>query len=283
MGYQGMSKRVNQWGRSPYFWRILSLALVFGVWELMGRFGPNMAIPSFTSTVRAMVVMIFDGTLPKAYLETLKPLAVGLVLSATLGLGLGIAMGLSRRLEWFTIVIFVALQAAPMAAIIPLITFVYGIGFTAKAAAVFVLSIPGIILNSYQGVRNVNVSLVQMSQAFLASKQQQIVKVIIPAASGMIVASLRLGLAAAFVGIVLAELLITPTGLGDLITYHQGVGNFSEMYATIVSLIIFSAVCISFLKWVEIRYSGGLHRRRAKRAACDVPSQDILEEGQNVL
>jgi len=38
-------------------------------------------------------------------------------------------------------------------------------------------------------VRNVNASLIQMSQAFLATKRQQIIKVILPAASSMIIAS----------------------------------------------------------------------------------------------
>jgi NitT/TauT family transport system permease protein len=239
--------------------------VVFGAWELMGRYGPNMAIPPFSSTARGLFLLLVDGTLPKAYIETLKPLVVGLILAATVGIGFGITMGLSRTIEWFTVVIIVALQATPMAAVIPLVTFIYGLGFTAKMMAVFVLATPGIILNSYQGVRNVNVSLIQMSQAFLASRQQQIIKVIIPAASNMIVASLRMGLGAAFVGIILAELLITPTGLGDLITYYQCLGDYANMYATICSLIIISALSISSLKWVENSYSGGMERKKSKK------------------
>jgi NitT/TauT family transport system permease protein len=231
----------------------------------MGRFGPNMAIPSFSATVKGLFMMLVDGTLPKAYVETLKPLVVGLILASTVGIGFGVTMGLSRTVEWFTLVIFIALQVSPMAAVIPLVTFVYGLGFTAKMMAVFVLATPGIILNSYQGVRNVNVSLVQMSQAFLASRHQQIIKVIIPAASNMIVASLRMGLGAAFVGIVLAELLITPTGLGDLITYYQCMGDYPNMYATICSLVIISTASISLLKWVENRYSGARGRKKSKR------------------
>ena len=69
-------------------------------------------------------------------------------------------MGLSRTFEWFAVVVFVALQAAPMAAVIPLITFVYGIGFTAKVVAVFALATPGIVLNSYQGNIDISDSLV---------------------------------------------------------------------------------------------------------------------------
>lgn len=255
---------LHQWWNHRYFWRMLSLGIVFGTWEMMGRLGSNIAIPAFSSTASAFFWLLLDGTLPQAYSITLQPLALGLLLSSTVGIGFGIAMGLSRTLEWFSVVIFVALQAAPMAAVIPLITFVYGIDFTAKLVAVFVLATPGIILNSYQGVRNVNVSLIQMSQSFLADRKQQITKVIIPAASNMIVASMRMGLAAAFVGIILAELLITPTGLGDLITYYQCMGEYAKMYATICSLIILSALSISLLRWVENMYSRPRKKRRLK-------------------
>jgi ABC-type nitrate/sulfonate/bicarbonate transport system permease component len=260
-----VNRKLYLWVASPYFWRLLSLGLVFGVWELMGQYGPNMAIPPFSATVKGLFVMIVNGTLARAYFDTLKPLTVGLLLAATIGIGFGITMGLSRTLEWFTLVVFIAFQVAPMAAVIPLVTFIYGLGFTAKMMAVFVLSAPGITLNSYQGVRNVNTSLIQMSQAFLATRRQQIVKVIIPAASSMIIASLRMGLGAAFVGIILAELLITPTGLGDLITYYQCIGDYANMYATICSLIIISAVSISLLKGVENSYAGRRERKRLKK------------------
>ena len=220
-----------------------------------GTFGPNMAVPTFSATVGALGSMILDGSLLEAYVETLQPLIVGLFLSLTIGVGCGVAIGLSRTLEWFTLVVFISLQAAPMAAVIPVITFVYGIGFAAKVAAVFLLAAPGIILNSYQGVRHVNTSLIQMSQAFLANRWQQIFKVILPAASSMMIASVRMGLAAAFVGIILAELLITPTGLGDLITYNQSMGEYARMYATICSLVIVATLSISLLQWVENAYS----------------------------
>lgn len=237
-----------------YCWRLLSLVVGFTTWEIYGRFASSMAVPPFSDVVVAFFRILFDGSLASAYAITLKPLLVGLGLAAVLGISYGILMGLSKKLEWFTIVLFVALQAAPMAAIIPLITFLYGIGFLAKTIAVIVLAAPGIVLNTYRGVRNVSESLVEMSEVFLASKWEQISKVIIPAASGMLIASLRMGVAAGFVGIILAEFLITPTGLGALINHTQVMAEYAQMYATIVSLILLSAISISILQWVENRY-----------------------------
>ena len=53
-----------------------------------------------------------------------------------------------------------------MAAIIPLITYMYGIGLTSKVLAVFILAAPVIVMNSYKGIRNTNPSLIQMCEHF---------------------------------------------------------------------------------------------------------------------
>jgi NitT/TauT family transport system permease protein len=92
-----------------------------------------------------------------------------------------------------------------------------------------------------------------MSRSFLGSRRQEITKIILPDASPVIFAGLRLGVAAGFVGVVLAELLITPTGIGDLITFYRSRADYAEMYATISSIIALSAVTLIGLQWIEIR------------------------------
>jgi NitT/TauT family transport system permease protein len=110
-----------------------------------------------------------------------------------------------------------------------------------------------IVLNGYKAVRNVNASLVMMSRSFLATPMQRIFRVIIPDATPVIFAGLRLGVAGGFIGVVLAEFLITPTGIGDLITYNQSVAEYSLMYAAIVSIMILSTATLSALQLVETR------------------------------
>jgi NitT/TauT family transport system permease protein len=210
--------------------------------------------PSFTRTTKALFGMLADGSLFTAYGETLKPMAIGILICGIAGVSCGLAMGLSRRFEWATLPVWVITQAAPMAAIIPLITFVYGIGVTAKVVAVVIMAAPIVVLNAYTGIRNVNTSLVEMSRAFMATRRQQIVKVVLPAASGLIFAGFRLGLAQGLTGAVLAELLITPTGIGDLITYNRSIANYPNMFAAVFSIIIFATVAVTFLQTLETRY-----------------------------
>lgn len=233
-------------------WKVLSIALVAGAWELAGRSGFSFSFPTFSATIVALWEMLADGSMGAAYLRTLEPLVIGLVFSLSVGIASGIAMGLRQDVEWFTLPVFIVMQAAPMAALIPLVTFVYGIGLTAKVLAVVILAMPVIAINSYRAVRNVSPSLVSMCASFMGNRREQIFYVVLPAASPMIFAGIRLGVAEGFSGAVLAELLITPTGIGDLITFHRSVANFGHMYASILSIVLFAIITVGLLQRLEV-------------------------------
>ena len=232
---------------------LASFAFFFGVWELAGRWPISAAFPPFSLTFLAFIRMTLDGSFLNAYLSTLQPLLIGFAICGVIGVGFGIWMGLSRAMEWFSLPVFVILQAAPMAAVIPLITYVYGIGLTAKVLAVAILSTPLVVMNSYKGIRNTNPSLIQMCRSLQGTRMQAVVKIILPHAAGMVFTGLRMGLAMGFVGVVIAELLITPTGIGDLITYHASVADFPEMFAAVASIIFLAAVTINALERLQRR------------------------------
>ncbi|QFS83066.1 Putative aliphatic sulfonates transport permease protein SsuC [Roseivivax sp. THAF40] len=247
------SRALQALGGTPLLWRLASLALFCAAWEIAGRSNFNWAFPSFFETMAALWRLTIDGSLGAAYLRTLEPLVIGLVISLGIGVSAGVSMGLRRDVEWITLPVFITMQAAPMAALIPLITFVYGIGLTSKVLAVCMLAMPVIAINSYKAVRNVPGSLVDMSRSFQATRTQQIRQIILPAASPMMFAGIRLGVAEGFSGVVLAELLITPTGIGDLITFNRSIAKFPEMYAVIVSIVAFAVITVSLLYRLETR------------------------------
>jgi NitT/TauT family transport system permease protein len=235
----------------PFALRLLSALLVFAAWEYAGRVPVSAAFPAFSETVAAMAGMALDGSLVQAFAVTLVPLLIGIVISAALGVGAGVAMGLSLRAEWFGVPVFIVLQSAPLAALIPLLILAYGVGLTTKVLTVCIMAMPVIVLNSFKAVRHAPASLIEMATSFLGSRRQLILKVILPAASPVIFAGLRLGTAAGFIGAILAELLITPTGIGDLITFHQANAEYPQMYAAIASVIVLSVLMIGLLEWIE--------------------------------
>jgi NitT/TauT family transport system permease protein len=234
-------------------WQLASFILFFALWELAGRWPVSPAFPPFSQTAVALWQMLADGSLGKAYWITAQPLIIGVVLCAIAGIGFGIGMGLSRTVEWLSLPVFIILQAAPMAAIIPLLTYMYGIGLTSKVLAVIMLAAPVIVMNSYKGIRNTPPSLLQMCRSFQGTRRQEIVKIVLPHAAALIFTGLRLGLAMGFIGIVIAELLITPTGIGDLITYNSSVADYPRMFATIASIVAVAALSLHLLQRLEQR------------------------------
>ena len=195
---------------------------------------------------------------PRAYASTLPPLLIGLAIISVGGVLAGVTMGLSRAAEWLLLPFFVIMQTAPLAAVVPIITYIYGIGVAAKVVAVVLLSAPLVVLNCYKGVRHTDPSLLQMCQSFLGTRRQEIQKIILPQASPIIFAGLRLGVSGGFLGVVLAEILITPTGVGDLITYNRSTLEYARMYAAIASTIVLSTVSLSLLKQVEMKIFGAI-------------------------
>lgn len=245
------SRALAAFADTPVVWRILSLVLFCTAWELAGRTNFNWAFPTFFETAAAFWEMLSDGSLGAAYLRTAQPLIIGLIFSLVVGVSAGVLMGLRREAEFMTLPVIITMQAAPMAALIPLVTFVYGIGLTSKVLAVVMLALPVIAINSYKAVRNVPPSLKDMCRSFQGSPWQVIFRIILPAASPMMFAGIRLGMAEGFSGAVLAELLITPTGIGDLITFNRSVAKFAHMYAVIVSIVAVAVITVSLLQRLE--------------------------------
>ncbi len=231
--------------------RLVSFAVVLGAWEFAGSIGLSAAFPSFSETFVALWGMAADGSLFKAFGRTLEPLLMGLFISVAFGVGLGVWMGLKESAEWLFAPVFIVAQAAPLAALIPVLTFAYGIGLTAKVLTVCIMAMPVIVINALGAVRNTPASLIEMGKSFLGTRRQVIWNIVLPAASPMIFVGLRLGCASGFIGVILAELLITPTGIGDLISYNQSVAEYPSMYAAILSIIIASVLFIEGIEFVE--------------------------------
>ena len=238
----------------PLFLRALSFFIVFGAWEIAGNIPVSPSFPPFSDAFRALIGMIVDGSLIKAFSITLVPLAIGVTLSALAGVALGVTMGLNSRVEWIGVPVFIVLQAAPLAALIPLLILVYGIGVVTKVLIICIMAMPVIVLNSFKAIRHTPSSLIEMGTSFMGSRLDLIFKVMLPSATPVIFAGLRLGAAAGFVGAILSELLVTPTGIGDIISYNQSVAEYPKMYAAIASIIVVSVVFIELLGWIEQRF-----------------------------
>jgi ABC-type nitrate/sulfonate/bicarbonate transport system permease component len=145
------------------------------------------------------------------------------------------------------------LIALPTAALIPLVILSFGISIASSAVIVFVFSAPFITMNAYGGVRDTRPRLIEMARAFGASWPRLFTRVIVPSAMPMILAGMRLGLSRAFLGLIVAELLLSPFGLGKLIMNSRSMFEHDKMFATVVWTLILSGIALYALARVETR------------------------------
>ena len=240
--------------------KLLSAAILFGAWEIAGRIPVSYAFPTFVESMQALARMFFDGSLFVAYGETLKPLVVGIAISAVLGIAIGLWIGLSSTFDWLFSPIFIVMQAAPLAALIPILVMAYGIGLTSKVFVVCIMAMPVIVLNTSGAVRNTPSSIKEMARSFLGTNWDVVFKIIMPAASPVIFSGLRLGISAGFIGAILSELKITPTGVGDIITYSRSIADYPSMYAAIFSIIVLAVLFLNLLEKLEKTLFEGNYR-----------------------
>ena len=80
--------------------------------------------------------LVADGEIFLRSTETVAPIAIGILIGGTLGLLIGVWLGLSTyaaRLAWLSIELF---RPIPPVAVIPLTMLIYGIGIRMEAAII---------------------------------------------------------------------------------------------------------------------------------------------------
>jgi NitT/TauT family transport system permease protein len=169
---------------------------------------------------------------------TMIEFAVGYGLSLVVGIGLGIAMGLSRLTEYAIDPFVWFLYSSPLIAFYPLIIVWLGFGFATVVAITFLLSFVSVVVNTVAGVQGVDPQLVRAVRAFGGGQLDVIRKVILPAAVPLIIAGMRIGLGRALHGVVLGEMFSSNAGLGYRITFYGAHLRTADVFVPLVILVV---------------------------------------------
>jgi NitT/TauT family transport system permease protein len=232
---------------NPWVLRILSVAVLLGLWQLLG----NKYSTSFPSDIVRTFPHTFVHQVVPALGDTLKGFGAGYAVSIAIGIPLGLLMARSRLVELALEPYVNALYATPRLALIPVLILWLGIDFKMRFAVVLVSGVFPIILNTYLGAKEVDRNLLDAGKAFAAGELQTLRTIVIPASLPYIFAGLRLGLARAFIGIIVAEIETSVLGIGNLINKDAQTLRFDGMWVAIITLGILSILFSTFLKRVE--------------------------------
>ena len=151
--------------------RVASLIVVLGGWEYFGRQTNPVLFTYPTAVANAAVKMIASGELWKYLSQSLIVLFAGLGLAAVFGIALGLIMARVWVVDLALDTYITALDSIPSVALVPVLVLWFGFETTAKIAVVFLFTFFPIVINTYQGVKNVDDRLLEVGRAFRCSER----------------------------------------------------------------------------------------------------------------
>jgi ABC-type nitrate/sulfonate/bicarbonate transport system permease component len=242
--------------------RAISLLVVAVVWETLGRSLDSLLMPTFTSTVTALVTLLLRAETWNAMWVSNQALILGYALAAFVGVPLGLLLGRSARLGRVADPYLNVLLVTPMSAMIPLIIVAAGLGLSARVLVVFVFAFVIIAVTTQAGYHHVNPGLIEMARSFGATEAQLWRTVILPGAMPALMAGLRLGLGRAVTGMVNVELLLVAVGFGRLLLLFQADFESSYVYAVVLIVLAEAVLLMQGIKHVEQRLTPWEGERR---------------------
>ncbi|HKU87423.1 MAG TPA: ABC transporter permease subunit [Casimicrobiaceae bacterium] len=220
-------------------WILLAVALALG-WEAVGRVGHYLFLPPLSAVVRALVRMFADGTLPAVLAGSALTLAAGVAISVSCGLLIGAAMAQWHVVDEALRPFIDAMMSAPIIALIPVFIALFGVGYGTRLATVVVFSIFPVILNTYEGLRVVDPTLVDMGRSFGARGAELYRHIRLPAALPLIRAGFHLCMLRGVRGLVNGEVLISVVGIGGVLQTYGAAFAMPQLWAVIVTIVAFA-------------------------------------------
>jgi len=219
---------------------ILVLAAVIPIWELVSRaeLVNPLFFPPMSKILKSFFLLLLSGDLPYQIFLSLKRAAAGYLLAALVFIPLGIAMGLFQWVYRMLELVIEMARPIPPPVVVPVAMLFFGLGDEMKIFVIFFSCAWPILLNTYDGVRNIDRVLIYTARTFGLSRQRTIAKVIVPAALPQIMTGLRVSLGIMLILVVISEMVGSTDGIGYFILDSQRRFKVDQMYAGMLSLAI---------------------------------------------
>jgi ABC-type nitrate/sulfonate/bicarbonate transport system permease component len=219
------------------------LALLL-VWELAAQaeWVNPLIIPAISKILRTFSELVWSGQLPLQIIASLKRAAVGYALAAAVFIPLGVFMGLFDNIRGALDVTVEMLRPIPPPVVIPAAMLIFGLQDEMKIFVIFFSCAWPMLLNTLDGVRNIDLVLLHTARTFGLPQRKIIWQVILPASAPQIATGLKVSLPIMLILVVISEMVGSTDGIGYFILDAQRRFRVTQMYAGMLALAILGYV-----------------------------------------
>ena len=234
----------------------IAFAIVFlALWEAIAR--AKLVSPIILAAPSDIITAFATsgGEFFVAFQITAASILVATILAWIIGVGFGLAAGLSPLGYGISSPLMMGFFAIPLITFYPLFIVWFGIGPGSKIAfAVMTGSVP-IALNTMDGVRMIDQGFVQLSRSIGASAAQSYLRIYLPLALPAILSGLRIGTSLVVIGVIVCEMLASVDGIGFWISYNRTLFKTGHVYLGI-ALAMSCVAAVNFsLKQIERKFA----------------------------
>ncbi|KGE02312.1 ABC transporter permease [Rhizobium sp. YS-1r] len=212
-------------------------AVIVGIllWAIVTAQGV-VGLPTPLAVARQAVIQAQNGLLWSDALASLGRVFTGFALGIAVAIPTGFLMGWYRTARGIIEPYVQFFRTIPPLAIIPLAIVTMGIDETPKIFVIFLASFLSSVVATYQGVVNLDKTLINAARVLGANDFTIFRRVIVPASLPYIMVGVRIGLGSSWATVVAAELIAAQSGLGFRMQQAQLYYDLPTIFVSLIAI-----------------------------------------------
>ena len=236
------------------------LACALGlIWEVGTRIANVSSMIIVPPSAIGNVISATFPILMQQSVTTVRESIYGFMLASFVGLFMGSALFLSRRIRQAIYPYVLVFQLIPKVALAPLFIVWFGVGPTSRLLLAAFMGFFPVVIATVTGLMSADSKAMRMADSLTASPWQIFCCVQAPYAVPHIFSGLKIGLSMAIIGVFIGEFITGQSGLGYVIMLGTSSANTALAFASITLLAILGLVlygAVALAEWLTERRMG---------------------------
>lgn len=229
------------------------------IWQglIIGNQVPKGIFPAVNDVYNQLVAS-FPVLMRDSYFTFIKEILLGFIIGTLTGFAAGVAIAYSKFLQRGFLPLAAAFATVPIVGLAPVLGRAFGIDWQSKAAVVVITTFFPVVLNTVQGLIQIDSLKLDLLKAYAAKPLDVFVKLRFPNALPYIFNAVKLAAVLSVISVIVAEFLIPgpPKGLGQRISLSARQGAYDVVFAAIIVSSVISIIIYGLLSVLERNLTG---------------------------
>lgn len=234
-------------------------AFLMTVWAVLAVQTDSIVFPGPLEAVRGLGEDLRNPRFRSNVLATGQLLAIAFALSAVVGAILGFAIGLLSFWHRVFETLLYSVYSIPKITLYPIFLLFLGIGDLSRVSFAFFHGVFPMVLVVMGATARLDPKYLRLAAATGLTRLQLLRNILMPALMPSVVTALRLSFGLTLLGLILAEMFSSNTGIGYELVRNVGQLRIDHIAGQVLLLAVLAVWPSALLRWVEVR----VHQRYA--------------------